>query len=61
MSQELKYSRVTFREMYEALESWEELWGMRPLDSGEDTQAILRRCWAKTEAALTKAEGKEAQ
>ena len=45
-------------EMYEALESWEELWNMRPLDSGDDMQRILERCWDKTEQALAKAEGK---
>ena len=44
--------------MYEALASWGELWAMRPLDSGEDMQEILQRCWAKTEDALAKAEGK---
>ena len=45
--------------MYEALQSWEELWNMRPLDSGADMQEILERCWDKTEQALAKAEGKE--
>ena len=46
-------------DMYEALESWGELWNMRPLDSGCDMQEILERCWDKTEKALAKAEGKE--
>lgn len=46
-------------DMYEALESWEELWNMRPLDSGADMQEILERCWAKTEKARAKAEGRE--
>jgi len=45
-------------DMYEALQSWEELWGMRPLDSGADMQMILRKCWIKTYRALAKAEGK---
>jgi SHS2 domain-containing protein len=46
-------------DMYKALESWQELWDMRPLDSGADMQEILERCWEKTEKALAKAEGKE--
>ena len=45
-------------DMYEALEGWSELWDMRPLDSGEDMQQILKRCWAKTVKALARAEGK---
>jgi len=44
--------------MYEALQSWGELYSMRPLDSGDDMQKILERCWDKTERALAKAEGK---
>jgi hypothetical protein len=39
-------------QMYEALESWSELWEMRPLDSGDDMQRILARCWAKTVKVL---------
>ena len=45
-------------EMYEALKSWGELYAMRPIDSGDDIQKILKRCWCKTEKALAKAEGK---
>ena len=43
-------------DLVEALNSWSELWDMRPLDSGEDMQQILRRCWAKTSKAISKAE-----
>jgi len=46
-------------DMYEALNSWSELYNMRPLDSGPDIDTILRRCWAKTTKALAKAEGKD--
>lgn len=44
--------------MYKALEAWSELYAMRPMDSGDDINEILERCWAKTEKALSQAEGK---
>ena len=56
---DVEYYEPLIKEMYEALESWEELWDMRPLDSGDDMQQILERCWDKTELALAKAEGDE--
>jgi len=54
---DLKYSEETFRDMYEALNSWGDLWDMQPLDTGADIHEILVRCWKKTVKALTKAEG----
>jgi len=45
-----------FEELLEACKSWETLWELRPLDSGADMQDILRKCWNKTEKAITKAE-----
>ena len=41
-------------ELWEACRAWEELWNMRPLDSGSDMQEILARCWAQTERVLDK-------
>ncbi len=43
-------------DLVEALNSWSELQDMRPLDSGEDMQQVLRKCWGKTLKALALAE-----
>ncbi len=60
---DLEDTRKLFRmqanapQMYEALEAWEELWEMRPLDSGADIQELLARCWAKTSKVLAAIDG----
>jgi len=45
--------------LYEALASWDKLRNMRPLDSGDDIDAILEECSEISDMALAEAEKKE--
>jgi len=50
--------REIAEDLYGALEAWDELRAMHPLDSGTDIDEIFWRCCEITDKALAKAEGK---